>query len=419
MGVLPTTANVHWLRYGDPGARVVDSRGGAVVATIDEAPRVVEKKRAAGELIEYVEVTMPVARLGRVELIDTPGFNAGDPGHEAAVRRAFDIADVALWLFDARQAGKLSETGPLAEARAAGLPVLGVLNKIDQVREADRPRLLAVVREGFRELAPLALALSAREALAATLALSSEDGGEDTRAAARARLERSGMASFLAYLDEHLVAQRAAWKQLRIARRVRDLVAAAEELLVRESEARAARAERRAVLAAALASLREQLVATTTAMRKEVAAVLREQLRGLEGRRRGERPEDALALAADAAAEIGYRARARALDQLGPRLREIEQLAVELGLVAAEGSALVTAPVVGLLDLAAAEGVRDATAPVAGPAFFPSDPLGPLEQALARRDEGEGDGYDRLRIALDVAREELEGYVAPALPVLP
>jgi GTPase SAR1 family protein len=418
MGVLPTTAHVHWLRYGEPGARVVDSRGGAVLATIDEAPRVVEKKRHAGELIEYVEVTLPVSRLARVELIDTPGFNAGDAAHEAAVRRAFDIADVALWLFDARQAGKLSETGPLTEARDARLPVLGVLNKIDQVRESERAQLLEVVRAGFAELAPLALALSAREALAATLALGNEASSEEARAAAREKLGASGMSSLLAYLDEHLVAQRAAWKQLRIARRARDLVAAAETLLVRETEARAARAERLAVMSSALVSLREQLALTSGAVRKEVGAVLREQLRGLEGRRRGERAEDAQTLAADAAAEIGYRARSRALEQLGVRLREIEQLAIELGVVAEEAAALVTAPVGVLLDYAAAEGVRDATAATTGPSFVPNDALAALEQAIARRDEGGGDRYDRLRIALEVAREELEAYSAPSLPVL-
>src|SRR5262249_37573223 len=151
-------------------------------------------------------------RLARVELIDTPGFNAGDSAHEAAVRRAFEIADVALWLFDARQAGKLSETGPLTEAREARLPVIGVRNKIDPVRPAERPRPLALLREGFRELAPLALALSAREALAAAVALADEGAarGEAERAAARDALAASGMAAFFAYLDEHLVAQRAA-----------------------------------------------------------------------------------------------------------------------------------------------------------------------------------------------------------------
>lgn len=417
MGVLPTTAHVHWLRYGEPGARVVDSRGSTVLATIDEIPRVIERKRNAGERIEYVEVTMPLPRLARVELIDTPGFNAGDPSQEMQVRRAFEIADVAIWLFDARQAGKFSEIGPMNDARQAGVPVLGVLNKIDQVRPSDRERLVAVVREGFADLAPLVGVLSARQALSAMLALGTEGGSEEVRAAATEELQASGMASFLTYLDEQLVGQRAAWKQLRIARRARALIAQAETLLAREAEAAAARKERWAVLSSVLATLREQLVRMAADVRREVALVLGEQLRALEGRRHNEKMEqDAQTLAADAAAEIGYRARARALEQLAPRLRELERLAVEAGVVSADAGMLATAPVAIYLDHAVAEGVRDATATATGPTFAPSDPLAALEQALGRRDDAVDPRHDALRMALQVAREELESYTVAVLP---
>ncbi len=421
MGVLPTTAYVHWLRFGDPGARIVDARGGAVLATIDEAPRVVEKMREQDERVDYVEVTMPVPRLARVELIDTPGFNAGDADHEAAVRRAFDIADVAIWLFDARQAGKLSETGPLEEARAANLPVLGVLNKIDQVREADRPRLLTLLRESFKDLAPLAVTLSAREALAASTALASEVLPEAERAAARDKLVSSGMAAFLAYLDEHLVAQRAAWKRLRIARRVRELVTAADDLLTRDRAEQTARAERRNAMLATLTSLREQLPTVATQLRRDVHAVLREQLKGLEGStRRGAEPrgDDAAALAIDAASEIAYRARARAFELLAARVRDLERLAVDAGVLTADSAGMITALVTQHLDHAASEGVRDAHASATGASLPPGDPFASLEQAILRVDARTTERDDTLRIALEVARDELDSFRAPGLPML-
>lgn len=419
MGVLPTTAYVHWLRFGDPGARIVDARGGAVLATIDEAPRVVEKLREQDDRVEYVEVTMPVARLARIELIDTPGFNAGDPAHESAVRRAFDIADIAIWLFDARQAGKLSETGPLEEARAANLPVVGVLNKIDQVREADRPKLLAVLREGFKDLAPVAITLSAREALAATTALALENASEEQRTIARDKLTTSGMGTFLAYIDEHLVAQRAAWKQLRIARRVRELVTAAEDLLVREREEQTARGDRRNAMLASLASLREQLPSAAAQLRREVNAVLREQLKGLEGRKRAPaRDDDASALALDAASEIAYRARARAFEQVAPRVRDLERLAADAGVLTADSAGLITATVLLYLDRAASEGVRDANESAPGPSLPVGDPFAVLEQAILRLDARAEERDDTVRIALEVAREELDAYRAPSLPIL-
>ncbi|MEI8256149.1 MAG: GTP-binding protein, partial [Deltaproteobacteria bacterium] len=364
--------------------------------------------------------TMPVPRLARVELIDTPGFNAGDPDHEAAVRRAFDIADVAIWLFDARQAGKLSETGPLEEARAADLPVLGVLNKIDQVREAERPRLLALLRESFKDLAPLAVTLSAREALAASTALASESLGEADRAVAREKLVSSGMAAFLAYLDEHLVAQRAAWKRLRIARRVRELVTAADGLLTRERAEQTARAERRNAMLATLTALREQLPTVSAQLRREVHAVLREQLRGLEGSRRGAetRGDDAAALAIDAASEIAFRARARAFEQVAARVRELERLAVDAGVLTADSAGMITALVIQHFDHAASDGVRDAHVAATGPALAVGDPFAALEQAILRVDARTSERDDTLRIALEVARDELDSFRAPLLPML-
>jgi len=411
MGVLPTTAHVHWLRSGEPGARVVDMHGGAVAATIDEAPRIVERKRAAGQTIDYVEVTLPIARLSNVDLIDTPGFNAGEPAHEVAVRRAFDIADVAIWLFDARQAGKLSETGPLREARDARLPVFGVLNKIDQVPDGERGKVLDLLRSGFADLAPVVQAVSARDALQSSLALASAAVADDVRAAAQRKLAASGWPELLATIDAQLILQRAAWKRVRIARRARDIVARAEQALARDAATRATAAERVDALGARLSALRDGLREQASAIRREVGAVLREQLQGLSRAPARDRAADSLALANDAAAEVAHRARARALERLRPALREIETLAVEAGVVAADAAALVTAPVQAVLDVACVEGVRDASSErTDAPSFAASDPLAVIEELLARRDAVVELLDPRVAIALAVARGELDEY---------
>ena len=73
--------------------------------------------------IRRVEILLPIASLTRVEILDTPGFNAPDAHHAELARQAFEEADAALWLLDAGQPMKQTERGVLDEARAARLPV--------------------------------------------------------------------------------------------------------------------------------------------------------------------------------------------------------------------------------------------------------------------------------------------------------
>lgn len=414
MGVLPTTAHVHWLRHGERSARVVDGRGASVVCTIDAAPAVVERARESAAGVEYVEVNWPAPRLARIELIDTPGFNAGDQAHERAVRSAFAMADLALWLFDARQAGKMSETGPLQEASDGGLAVLGVLNKIDFVKANELAQLASIVRDGFKELAPLVASVSAKEALAAQLVLEDPQRSDADKQAAKLKLVTSGFATLLAWIDEHLVAQRAAWKHLRVARRTEQVLARAEQMLDDAAAHARTSEERRETLLAMIAVLREQLPGVLNAVRREVASVLSEQLKGLERRDRA-RAADLNVLVTDAAAEVTWRVRQRVLAELRGGLDQLERLAIEAGVIAPESGALVIALVVQAIDHAAVDGARDAASGSPPFSVVASDPFAALEQAVLRLDRRE-EGVDQLvRATLSTAREALRAYTAPSI----
>ncbi len=410
-GVLPTTAHVHWLRHGEPGARVFDPSGGVVEASLDEAPRTVARRRASGAGVAYVEVTLPLPQLLRMEVIDTPGFNAGDPAHEEAVRRAFELADVGLWLFDARQAGRHSELAPLGEARAQGLPVLGLLNKIDQVPEASRQELLEFVRQGFEALAPCVLAVSARRAFEAARMVEGE--------ARDAQLDLSGWTSLRRYLDQHLVAQQAAWKHARAAHAAAALIDAARARLDADDAREDARLRACGVLGEAVVALRESLSKSGAALRREVELALRDQLRSIDGARGEERA----ALVADTVAEVGWRARERTLRAIHEPLSTVERLAVQVGVCSEAGRATLRAPVIQWLDHLVAEGVRDATSlavvgDVGGaPGFLASDPLAALEDAVDEAGRAVHAPNDALRLALEVAGEVVGEFHPPVLPI--
>jgi GTP-binding protein EngB required for normal cell division len=402
MGVLPTTAHVHWLRHGAPGARVIDRRGDVVETSVEDCARAVARRRAAGVEIDRVEVSLPLPALARLELIDTPGFNSGDPAHDDAARRALALADVALWLFDARQAGRHSEAETLAEVAAAGVPIVGVLNKIDQVPEVEREAVRRVLDEGLAGVAPCVAAVSARGALAALR--------EPDPEVAAGRLRESGWVALTAYLDAHLTAARDAWKHARVAGRVRALLDEAHA----EREGRDRRHRARVAAARALGDqlppLREALTHAATTLRREVEVSLRDQLRALGD----ERAADRDALVADAVAETCWRARERSVAGLRARVGDVERLGVAAGLAPEHAAELLTAPVVLWLDHAAAQGARDATTRSASDGAAPAgDPLAWIEAAADRAARAVDAPDDALSAALDVAREELERYAPP------
>lgn len=392
MGVLPTTVTVHWLRHGPPAARVVEEGGAVTEVGLTEASAAVARRRAAGARVARVELTVPLPSLAQVELLDTPGFNAGDAAHDAAVRSAFDLADVGLWLFDARQAGRQSEVEPLEAARAQGLPVVGVLNKIDQCAPANRPALLAHLGAASEALAPCVAAVSARQALDARLRLALAPP-ED--AAPRETLDASGWPALQGWIDRVLLAQRDRWKQARVARRAVRVLLGIHDALAAEARDTEARRAALAALAEALTVLREALPAVASAARNAVDQGLREQRLALGGGR------DAQALLDDAVAEAVWRARARGLEALAVPLEALEAGAVAAGLLRPEAAGLVTAPAVLRLEAAIAEGVRDAAMAVEQPGLLRG--LRPGMASLAASTPLSANPFAALEAALDVA----------------
>jgi small GTP-binding protein len=280
MGVLPTTATLHHLRYAaDPIARIV------FTAEHDPPERIV----AVGDLraalksvpgVARVEILLPISSLTRVEILDTPGFNAPDASHTAAARAAFEEADAAIWLLDAAQPMKQSERVVLEEAKASRLPIQLLVNKADRLDADGLARVLDSVRASLDELAieSLAppLALSAKRALAGKL-------GD------AAALESSGWSAVQALLDDQIVARSAVLKERALRRRAAALVGS---LLVRAADAAtrertdaaalAARAHRVSQVAASLErdtdSIAERLAASlaaaATAWRRDLAVAI-------------------------------------------------------------------------------------------------------------------------------------------------
>jgi small GTP-binding protein len=199
-GVLPTTATLHHLRYApDPFARIqfhADAPSNVKERIVPSSELREALKGADAEWVTRVEILQPIASLTRVEILDTPGFNAPDTRHTEAARSAFEEADAALWLLDAAQPLKQSERRILEEAKLAHLPVQILVNKADRLKPEDLTKVMAAVVESLTETGIRSwadpLALSAR------LALQGKLGNEEA-------LARSGWEHVQKLLDEQIV----------------------------------------------------------------------------------------------------------------------------------------------------------------------------------------------------------------------
>jgi small GTP-binding protein len=310
MGVLPTTATLHHLRYApDAIARIFFS------AADDPPERIV----AVGDLraalksvagVSRVEILLPIASLTRVEILDTPGFNAPDASHTAAARAAFEEADAAIWLLDAGQPMKQSERIILEEAKASRLPIQLLINKADRLDADGLAKVLESVRASIDEIAidSLAppLALSAKRALAGKL-------GD------AAALEASGWGAVQSLLDDQIVGRSGVLKERALRRRAAAIVGT---LLVRAADA----ATRERSEAEALTARAHRISQVAATLERDIDAVAERLAAGLAGAATAWRRDLAVAITgrdADAAAADRALARYRvdrAIAHLAPPL---------------------------------------------------------------------------------------------------
>jgi small GTP-binding protein len=281
MGVLPTTATLHHLRYApDAIARVLFATGHTPPERIVPVGELrATLKECEGQPIRRVEILLPIASLTRVEILDTPGFNAPDQSHALAARAAFEEADAVIWLLDAAQAMKQSERTILEEARAARIPVQMLVNKADRLKEPDLERVMQLVRTSLQEVGITSwappLALSARLALAGKL-------GD------AAALEASRWGEIQALLDTQLVARSEELKEralrrraslivgqlgVRVARRAEEEKSAAEAVQTRARQSALAAAKLDAGAEEAAGRLAQGLAAAVAAWRKDLGVI--------------------------------------------------------------------------------------------------------------------------------------------------
>ena len=196
VGVTPTTAAIHHLKYAEtPEATVVYSSGKRETIPFGDTRKFAVGGGSSPDDVDYLEVGYPAPLLKeRILLVDTPGVN------DLSLQRA-DItysyiprADAVLFLLDAGQILKESERVFLNDKllKASRDKIVFVITKWDILNEDERKEALAYARTQLANLVkdPVVFPISAETAL---------QGG---------RMAESGMPELLAHLTTFLAEER-------------------------------------------------------------------------------------------------------------------------------------------------------------------------------------------------------------------
>ena len=94
--------------------------------------------------IESVKLEMPLERLKKLSLVDTPGLQTITDENQQLTINYIQNADVVLWVLSAHHLGQYDIEEQIEKVNAFGKPIIIVINRVDEV-DADPEDLVEYV----------------------------------------------------------------------------------------------------------------------------------------------------------------------------------------------------------------------------------------------------------------------------------
>ncbi len=178
-GVVPLTSVVTSLRYGEaPAVEVHYDNGGIAQAGLDDLPGLVTEKGnpANAKQIREVSVSYPARWLqAGIQLIDTPGIGSVHQHNTELTLRFLPQADAVIFVASVEQPMSRNELDFLGDIRQHAGKVFILLNKIDQLSDAEVTESLAFCTAAVRDALGIGVPVFAVSARAALQGLTSHD----------------------------------------------------------------------------------------------------------------------------------------------------------------------------------------------------------------------------------------------------
>ncbi len=179
MGVTPTTATINYFQYGSRNKIRINWNDGGEADTvrIDKLADYVDERKANQqdiEKIKLVEIFYDWDLLRDINVVDTPGLNAGIKRHEETTINFIEKADAIIWLFDIEQAGKASEKKIFELLKSFSTKSVGVINGLDKVSQDEYFEVKDYLKTEFADNFSDLIGVSAKNALKGKLDNDSE-----------------------------------------------------------------------------------------------------------------------------------------------------------------------------------------------------------------------------------------------------
>ena len=165
--VTETTAAIMIMKYGAKEEAVIHfSNGNKITGTAIEIYD--ELNRHHGEQdyfsnVDYVEVCLPLPNLRSLHIVDTPGLMSVTDANGKRTENFFQQSDVVLWVFNGHYLGQSDVNEEIEKVSDMGKPVIGIINRIDEITE-DRKVLVRYVNREMGIYLNAVFPLSAKQA---------------------------------------------------------------------------------------------------------------------------------------------------------------------------------------------------------------------------------------------------------------
>ncbi len=184
--VTETTAAIMIMKYGEKEeAQILFTNGNSINGTASEIYDELNRHHGNQDYfkkVDYVEVCLPLPNLRSLHIVDTPGLMSVTDANGKRTEKFFQQSDVVLWVFNGHYLGQSDVNEEIEKLSDMGKPVIGIINRIDEISE-DRKVLVRYVNREMGIYLNHVFPLSAKQAydgvLARNEALKKESGFTD------------------------------------------------------------------------------------------------------------------------------------------------------------------------------------------------------------------------------------------------
>lgn len=149
--VVEATATILEISYAKDEKIIIEYKGGIKkqINSLRDLNKLMDLNRLNQEFFEDIKsiyISTPTKRLKEITIVDTPGLNTITSENAKRTEDYIKNSDVILWVLNAHNLGQTDVIEKIEEVMNFGKPIIGIVNRIDEV-DGDKEDILGYVEE--------------------------------------------------------------------------------------------------------------------------------------------------------------------------------------------------------------------------------------------------------------------------------